>query len=163
MPPCISHQFFFPWLPLFSRLQPFFHYFNFFFMTSIFFPWLKLFLMTSTFFQDFTFPTWLQLFLMTSIFWHDFNFPAWQTFWHDFNFPEWLSLVCYSTVPINVYLKIEYHLAQILWTIGGTIVSRLTMVEHKQSKFFCFNTEGHSKAVLWWLKKKWSQRDYSSK
>lgn len=78
VPPCISHQFFFPWLPLFSRLQPFFHYFNFFFMTSIFFPWLKLFLMTSTFFQDFTFPTWLQLFLMTSIFWHDFNFPAWH-------------------------------------------------------------------------------------
>ena len=40
------------------------------------------------------------------------------TFRNDFNFPERLSLVCYSTLPTNVYLKIECNLVQILWTIG---------------------------------------------
>ena len=65
---------------------------------------------------------------------HDFNFPArlqlsgkrW-TFRHDFNFPERLSLVCYSTVPTSVYLKIECHLVQVLWAIGygGTLTVTL--------------------------------------
>lgn len=56
------------------------------------------------------------------------------TFRHDFHFPVRLhptrfSLVCYSTVPTDVYLKIKFHLDQILRAIGygGDVNSQIVL------------------------------------